>query len=48
MKAVLLTGVTLICSMVPASFSPTMLSEGRKAVIIVMAITISAGTMNSL
>ena len=48
MNAVLLTGVTFICSMVPASFSETMLREGKKAVIMVMAMTIRAGIMNSL
>ena len=48
MKAVLLTGVTLICSMVPRSFSETMFKAGRKPHIIVMAITTSAGIMKVL
>ena len=48
MNVVLRTGVTLICSMVPLSFSATMFSAGRKPHIMVMAITISAGIMNAL
>ena len=48
MKEVLLIGETFICSMVPASFSPTMFSAGKKPVTIVTAITMSAGTMKTL
>ena len=42
------TGVTLICSMVPLSFSPTMLRAGKKPQMMVRSITISAGTINTL
>ena len=48
MNVVFRTGVTLICSMVPLSFSETMLSAGRKPHIMVTAITISAGIINAL
>ena len=39
---------TLICSMVPASFSPTMLSVGRKPVISIITMAKRAGIMKSL
>ena len=48
MKAHFETGVTLICSMVPASFSLTMLSVGRKPVISIITMASRAGIMKSL
>ena len=44
-KAHLGTGVTFICSMVPASFSPTMLSVGKKPVISIITMASRAGIM---
>ena len=38
-----LTGVTLICSIVPASFSPTRFSAGKNPVMMIMRITRMAG-----
>ena len=40
-----LTGVTLICSMVPVSFSLTRFSAGRKPQSITSSMIISAGIM---
>ena len=40
-----LTGVTLICSIVPISFSPTTFKAGRKPQSITSTIVMSAGTM---
>mgnify|MGYP003295729484 CR=1 FL=1 len=48
MNANLFTGVTFICSIVPFSFSETILSAGRNPHIIVIAITMRAGIINSL
>ena len=44
----LFTGVTLICSIVPVSFSLTMFSVGRKPVISISTIVKRAGIMKSL
>ena len=48
MKVSRLTGVTLMASMVPASFSPTMLSVGSVQHMSMMRMPISEGIMNSL
>ena len=44
-KTALVTGVTLICSIVPISFSLTILRAGKKPQSIVSNITIKAGTI---
>ena len=48
MKVILGTGVTLICSMVPASFSPTMFIAGRNPVIKATTSITRAGIMGIL
>ena len=42
------TGVTLICSMVPVSFSPTMFKAGRNPHMSIMTMASRAGIMNTL